>query len=170
MSTTPLKNYHDWLRDAHAMEEQAETMLDKMAKRLDNYPELIARLKQHIEETREQKAALERLMDSHNISHSTLKDTMGKMGAMGQAMGGMFTSDEVVKGAIANCAFEQFEVANYTALIKAAEMVGDQEGVRILTQIREEEMRMAEWCSTHLPTTTERFLLRSADPDAEAKK
>lgn len=170
MSTTAIENYHDWLRDAHAMEEQAETMLDKMSKRLENYPELEARLAQHLEETKQQQALLEQLMDSHNISRSTLKDTMGKMGAMGQAMGGMFTSDEVVKGAISGYVFEQFEIANYTALIKAAEMVGDQEGVRILTQIRDQEIDMAEWCYSHLPQTTERFLLRSADPDAEAKK
>jgi hypothetical protein len=28
-----------WLRDAHAMEEQAETMLSALLGRLDNYPE-----------------------------------------------------------------------------------------------------------------------------------
>jgi hypothetical protein len=29
----------EWLRDAHAAEEQAETMLGRMANRLQNYPE-----------------------------------------------------------------------------------------------------------------------------------
>jgi hypothetical protein len=34
-----------WLRDAHAAEEQAETMLTGMAARLQNYPKLSARIK-----------------------------------------------------------------------------------------------------------------------------
>ena len=32
-TTSALSHYHDWLRDAHAMEKQAETMLEQMAKR-----------------------------------------------------------------------------------------------------------------------------------------
>jgi len=31
-------NYLDWLRDAHAMEEHAQTMLKGMVKRLEHYP------------------------------------------------------------------------------------------------------------------------------------
>lgn len=41
-----------WLRDAHAMEEQAETMLAAQAERIDNYPELEQRIRQHLQETR----------------------------------------------------------------------------------------------------------------------
>lgn len=41
---TNQENYHDWLRDAHAMEKQAESMLEAMAKRIDNYPDLRARI------------------------------------------------------------------------------------------------------------------------------
>src|SRR3546814_6791992 len=37
----------DWLRDAHAMEEQAEKMLRATAGRLENYPDLKARLESH---------------------------------------------------------------------------------------------------------------------------
>ena len=33
-----IEHYHDWLRDAHAMEKQAESMLESMASRIDNYP------------------------------------------------------------------------------------------------------------------------------------
>jgi ferritin-like metal-binding protein YciE len=41
----------DWLRDAHSAEEQAETMLSGMARRIENYPQLKARVEQHIRET-----------------------------------------------------------------------------------------------------------------------
>ncbi|SUG47546.1 YciE [Salmonella enterica subsp. arizonae] len=34
------EHYHDWLRDAHAMEKQAESMLESMASRIENYPDI----------------------------------------------------------------------------------------------------------------------------------
>ncbi|CZW08305.1 protein YciE [Enterobacter cloacae] len=30
-----VEHYHDWLRDAHAMEKQAESMLESMASRIE---------------------------------------------------------------------------------------------------------------------------------------
>ena len=47
------------------------------------------------------------------------------MAATAQGMGGMFTSDEVVKGGSASYAFEHFEIANYRALIGAADHLGE---------------------------------------------
>mgnify|MGYP004594333275 CR=1 FL=1 len=45
-----VEHYHDWLRDAHAMEKQAESMLESMAGRIDNYPDLRSRIEQHVTE------------------------------------------------------------------------------------------------------------------------
>jgi ferritin-like metal-binding protein YciE len=164
------ENYLSWLRDAHAMEKQAEEMLEKMSARLEHYPDLKARLQQHIEETRQQQQMLQQVIDRQDTSHSTMKDMMGKVAAMGQAVGGMFASDEVVKGAISGYVFEQFEIACYTSLIAAAELAGDSEGARVFEQIREQEKAMADWALTHLPDVTEQFMVRSAQPDTEAKK
>ncbi len=36
------------------MEKQAESMLESMASRIDNYPELRARIEQHLSETKNQ--------------------------------------------------------------------------------------------------------------------
>lgn len=167
---TAIENYHDWLRDAHAMEKQAESMLSKMSGRLEHYPALEQRLAQHLDETKHQLSLLERLLDNHGIDHSVMKDVMGKMAATGQAVGGMFNSDEVVKGAISGYVFENAEIASYTSLIAAAEQVGDAEGVRVLTEIREQEVAMAEWLLQHLPEVTQQFLQRAAQPGVEAKK
>lgn len=168
--TTAIENYHDWLRDAHAMEKQAESMLSKMSGRLEHYPALEQRLAQHLEETKHQLQLLEQLLDRHGIDHSIMKDVMGKMAAMGQAIGGMFTSDEVVKGAMSGYVFENAEIASYTSLIAAAEQVGDSEGARVLSEIRNQEIAMAEWLFQHLPEVTQQFLQRSAQPGVEAKK
>ncbi|MEN4981164.1 DUF892 family protein [Erwinia billingiae] len=164
------ENYLAWVKDAHAMEKQAESMLEKMSGRLEHYPDLKARIDQHIEETRQQQALVQSVIDRYDTSSSALKDAMGKLSAMGQAMGGMMADDEVVKGAISGYVFENLEIGSYTSLIAAAQLVGDTEGVRIFTQIREQEIAMAEWCLQHLPDVTEQFMIRSATPGVEAKK
>lgn len=163
-------NYLDWLRDAHAMEEQAESMLKGMAGRLEHYPDLRARIQQHIEETIEQQRLVQSVIKRYDSSNSAFKDMAGKMAAMGQAVGGMLASDEVIKGGISGYAFENFEIASYTALIAAAQAVGDTEGQRIFTQILEQEKAMAAWLLEHLPETTRQFLARSQAPHTEAKK
>ena len=57
--TSKKDNLLDWLRDAHAMEQQAEKMLEAQAGRLENYPQLKTRIQQHLEETRGQQRLLE---------------------------------------------------------------------------------------------------------------
>lgn len=167
---TPEENYHDWLRDAHAMEKQAESMLKSMSGRIDNYPDLRARIEQHIAETEQQLKLLDEVIDRNGINRSLMKDATSKMAAMGQAASGMFASDEVVKGAISSYVFEQFEIACYTSLIAAAEKVGDTAGVEVFKQILAQEQAMADWAINHIPDVTEQFLLRSAAKGVEAKK
>ena len=167
---TPQENYHDWLRDAHAMEKQAESMLNAMSKRIDNYPDLRARIEQHLTETKGQITLLEEVLDRNGINRSIMKDATSKMSAMGQAAGGMFASDEIVKGAISSYVFEQFEIACYTSLISAAKKVGDTASVATFEQILAQEEAMADWALKHLPDVTEQFLLRDAADGVEAKK
>ncbi|EDV5278554.1 ferritin-like domain-containing protein, partial [Salmonella enterica subsp. enterica] len=137
------EHYHDWLRDAHAMEKQAESMLESMASRIENYPDIKARIEQHISETKHQITMLEEVLDRNGISRSVLKDSMSKMAAMGQSIGGMFPSDEIVKGSISGYVFEQFEIACYTSLLAAAKKAGDTASIPTIEAILKEEMQMA---------------------------
>lgn len=165
-----VEHYHDWLRDAHAMEKQAESMLESMASRIDNYPDLRSRIEQHLSETKHQIGVLEEILDRNDISRSVLKDSMSKMVAFGQSIGGMFPSDEIVKGSISGYVFEQFEIACYTSLIAAAKRAGDTASVAALESILAQEQEMADWLLRHIPQTTEQFLLRSGASGVEAKK
>lgn len=167
--TTYIEHYHDWLRDAHAMEKQAQKMLTSMSDRIEHYPEVKQRLGQHLTETQHQIKLLDEIIERNNISHSVVKDTVSKMTALGQAVGGMLASDEIVKGSISGYVFEQFEVACYTALIAAAKKAGDTQSVPILEGILKQEQTMAEWAITHLPEVTDEFLQRSATPDTKAR-
>ncbi|MCO7519118.1 MULTISPECIES: ferritin-like domain-containing protein [unclassified Pseudomonas] len=163
-------NLLDWLRDAHAMEQQAESMLKAQAERLEHYPELKERIVQHIEQTQGQQRTLLQCIERLGGSTSTLKDMAGKLMAFGQAVGGMVMSDEVVKGAMSGYVFENMEIASYTVLIEAAQAAGDSATAQACQSILQEEEAMAAWLKDHLPAITRAFLARSADPDAEAKR
>lgn len=167
---TKQENLLDWLRDAHAMEQQAESMLKAQAERLEHYPVLKARIEQHIQETLGQQQLLKTCLDRLGGSTSVLKDMGGKLMAFGQAVGGMTMSDEVVKGAMSGYVFENIEIATYTVLIQAAKDVGDVETQKACEQILPQEVAMADWLRDHLPEITSAFLARSQDPDAVAKR
>jgi ferritin-like metal-binding protein YciE len=164
------ENLLDWLRDAHAMEEQAEHMLRAQIGRIEHYPVVKARIEQHLQETLGQQALLRERIEALGGSTSAMKDLMGKMMAFGQAAGGMVNSDEIIKGSIASYVFENLEIATYTALIGAAKTVGDVETQRVCEQILPQEQAMAQWILIHLPELTEEFLVRDAAPDVEAKR
>ncbi|HEU5020149.1 MAG TPA: ferritin-like domain-containing protein [Pseudolabrys sp.] len=149
-----------WLRDAHAMEEQAETMLKAQASRLENYPELRRRIEQHITETQTQAKRLEGCIDRLDGGTSTMKDVAAKTMATMQGLGGMFAGDEAVKGAMAGYTFEHFEIGSYTALIAAAQEAGDSQTASVCRQNLDEEQAMADWLKQHLPGVTHEYLAR----------
>ena len=169
MATAIDDNLNDWLRDAHAMEEQADKMLNAQADRLEHYPELRARIVQHIEETRWQRGVLDEILARRDISNSVVKDSGAKLMAFGQAVGGMTVREEVVKGAMAGYVFENLEIATYTSLIAAAKAAGDSATAASCEQILVQEKAMAAWLLEHLPQVTQAFLTRSATPGVEAK-
>src|ERR687888_416203 len=106
-----------WLRDAHAMEEQAETILNGQLSRIESYPALSERIRQHLDETRAQAARLEMCLEGLGEDTSTLKDAGGKLIAIGQSLSGIFAGDEVMKGSLASYTFEHMEIASYSILI-----------------------------------------------------
>lgn len=159
----------DWLRDAHAMEKHAESMLQTTASRLEHYPELRKQIERHIEQTRHQAERLRGCIERLGDDTSTFKDTTARLLGMGQALTGLFASDEVVKAAAASYAFEQMEIAAYRVLITAAEQAGDPTTKEVCQEILAEEQAMAQWLDDNLPGITRTFLARAAR-DATAKR
>jgi ferritin-like metal-binding protein YciE len=166
--TSPRESLAAWLRDAHAMEGQAETFLQTQIDRLKNYPEALPRLKSHLEETKQQKAAVERCLKQLGEDTSVLKDSTMKVAANLQGMAHAMSSDEVLKNALASAAFEQFEAASYRMLVSAAEVAGEPEIARICTTIMEQEVAMADWVWGQLQPMTQKYLsLEVAGADAK---
>ena len=131
------------LRNAHAMENQALSIMKPQLERIENYPELAAKLNQHIRETEGQIARIEEVLGGLDEDHSTLKDVAlsftGAMAAMGHSMAG----DEVLKNSFANFAFENFEMAAYRSLITVADAGGFTQAVDALRANLAEEEGMA---------------------------
>lgn len=163
------KTLLDWLRDAHAMERQAEQMLTGMAQRIENYPQLKAQVERHIEETRNHANLVQQCVERHGGGISKVKDIAGKLIGLGQALSGLFVSDEIVKGALVGYSFEHMEIASYEILIAAADEAGDIETKRVCEGILQQEKAMASWLEQHLPELTREFLRRDAAPGATAK-
>lgn len=159
-----------WLRDAHAMEEQAETMLTSQYDRLENYPELRQRIGRHIEETKEQARRLEECLTRIGDGTSTMKDAGAKLMATAQGLSGLFAGDEVLKGSLAGYTFEHMEIASYTMLIAAAEKCGEPDIMRVCQQNLQEEQEMASWLAKNLPDVTQRFLMRDQQDADTAKR
>jgi ferritin-like metal-binding protein YciE len=158
-----------WLRDAHSMEQQAEQMLTGMAGRIENYPQLKAQVERHIQETRDHTRLVHECIERRGSSTSVVKDVAAMMTGLGQALSGLFVSDEIVKGALASFSFENMEIASYEILIAAAEQAGDLETKRVCEGILQQEKAMAAWLEQQLPELTREYLRLDATPGATAK-
>jgi ferritin-like metal-binding protein YciE len=156
----PRMFYVTGLHNAHAMETQAIQLLSRQVERLENYPELEARMRAHLEESRLQRTRLEEVMQSLDESPSTLKEAVLGFGGNIAAIGHMPAGDEIIKNTLANFMFEHFEIAAYKSLIAMADFIGHSQGVSAATACLHEEEAMAAWIDERIASTTTRFLDR----------
>lgn len=161
----------DWLRDASAMETQAAEMLERQTERLQHYPEMLAKVREHKAVTERQSERVRACLKRLGTDTSAIKSGIGMLLGNAQSLSGLFAGDEVVKAAIFSYAFEQWEIANYRALIRAAEECGEAEVARLCAENLREEEEMARWLHDQLPEVTATFLRRKANMQtAEAKR
>lgn len=168
-TTTARDVYVTGLRNAHAMENQALAIMRPQLTRLEHYPDVAARLREHITETEGQQQRLDKLLADAGTSASALKDTM--LSALGTvaALGHVPAKDEILKNAFANHAFENYEIAAYTSLIAAARACGETSSVTLLEENLEQEVKMAEWIRNHLGSVTDSYIrLRAQGESASA--
>jgi len=168
--TEVTKHVDQWLRDAHAMEKQAVSILRGQSGRIKHYPELAARMEEHLEETNSQIERLEACMERRGTSKSGMKDAGAQLTAMMQNLSGVFAGDEVMKSVLASYAFENMEIASYRILAAAAKAEGDTQTAELCDALCKEEEAMADWLKDHMGTLTGQFLERSADDDKTAKR
>jgi ferritin-like metal-binding protein YciE len=122
------------LRNAHAMENQALSIMRPQVARIESYPDVKRKLEQHIVETEGQITRLETILGNLGESNSGLKDlALSFTGAMA-ALGHTVAPDEILKNSFANFAFENFEIAAYKSLIALSAQGAPAAAVDLLTQ------------------------------------
>ena len=146
------------VKNAHAMEKQELSIMSPQVARLESYPDVKAKLSEHIRETEEQISRLDQILATHGTDASGVKDTMLSIAGGMAALGHTAAPDEILKNSFANFAFENFEIAAYTSLITMAEVAGESAAVSLLTQNLTEEQRMASWLSGNVANVTQQYM------------
>jgi ferritin-like metal-binding protein YciE len=148
------------LKNAHAMENQALAIMRPQASRIENYPEVKAKIEQHISETEGQIERLEVILERLGENRSALKDTaLAAVGTMA-ALGHVPAADEILKNGFANFAFENYEIAAYKSLIALASEAGDDQAVDEIQLNLEEEVAMASWLDSNIEGLTLEYAAR----------
>ncbi|WP_407179754.1 ferritin-like domain-containing protein [Bradyrhizobium sp. STM 3562] len=146
------------LRNAHAMEIQARELMERQSERLDEYPDVKAKVSSHLKETNDQVKRLEKCLEACGESTSSLKDTAQSAAANMQAMAHSMAGDEILKNTFANDAFEHFEIAAYKSLLALCGPAGMDSARASLEQSLKEEERMAAWVESNVEKVTMDYL------------
>jgi ferritin-like metal-binding protein YciE/nucleoside-diphosphate-sugar epimerase len=130
-----------YLRDVHALEAQAEKLLEAGTERVgDQYLEVA--FSEHLVETRRQRQRIEHLLEERDASPSLIKDSILKVGGLGLSAFFGAQPDSTTKLAGFAFAFEHLEIAAYELLQRVAARAGD-EGVVASSEETIAEERMA---------------------------
>lgn len=162
------KHLADWLRDLHAAEKQASTMLSGTASQLARYPEFSEGLRQHSEMSTRQADDLEQCLSQMGEGTSAIKQLTGQLTAVGQTLSGLVVGDEVMKAALAISSFAKMEMSSYKILIAAANSAGKPDVATLCERLLQEEEAFARWLDQQLPTLTAEYLRREEADSAAA--
>ena len=142
---------NEWFRDAEAMEKQATTMLDALAKRIEIYPDVKAQIERHLQEMREQATTLQGYLERGRGGAPTSKEPAGPSAAAGPDISGVFVRDELVKRIMT-------EISCYNIVIAAGAAVGDSATRATCHDILCQEEAMLNWLKDYLASATVEYL------------
>ncbi len=132
-----------YLRDVHALEGQAEKLLEAGAERVED--ELLeAAFRDHLEETQLHREKVGTLLEERGGGPSLVKDAMLTAGGINLSAFFGAQPDSTTKLAGFAFAFEHLEVAAYELLQRVAARAGDEDVVITAEEILGEERRAAE--------------------------
>jgi ferritin-like metal-binding protein YciE len=131
-----------YLTDAHALEVQAEHLLER-APKIGGDAELVRVYEEHLEETLGHKRLVEQRLEPRGSSPSALKDAAMRLGALNWGMFFQAHPDTPGKLAAFAYAFEYLEVGGYEHLKRVAQRAGDAETVAVADRILAEERAAA---------------------------
>ena len=139
-----------WLDDAYAMETQLLPALCDRAMAAHAVAAVRSRIDEHIDETKGHVERLRQALSSLGRSPSKAGLMIAPLSRIATSIAPMNSSGGAVHDAVVSYAAEQFEVASYTALIAAAEHVGEAQIARLCRLNRSEDQDMAEWLEARI--------------------
>jgi ferritin-like metal-binding protein YciE len=142
-----------YLEDAYAMEHEIVEVLEKQVKETDKYPDIQARIQQHLEETRLHEQRMADRLKAYNEKPSGTKSITASL--IGNLIGaaGAGRTDKLSKTARDDYMTEHMEIAAYELLIATAHLYGDNETIYAAQANLRDEVRIANWLEQHLPDT-----------------
>ena len=159
--TTAREHFIGWLRDAHGMERQAESLFDSEMEPLATFAAATPLLAQGRVRAEAHRERLEKLLEQYGSSRSAVKEAVGKVVSFAQSLSGLFVNDEPVKAALALSTFAQMKVASYSILAAAAQALGERDAESVLRSFADEESDFANDLASQLGPVTQGFLQRA---------
>lgn len=152
-----------WLDDAYAMEIGLIPILQNHAAAFDRgMPEVAARLREHITETRQHAARLEQCLRVLGTTPSTVKSAFSSVVGTLESVSTAAFLDQLVKNVLVEYGSEQFEVGCYTALVTAAREAGYPDVAGFCEQNLKEDQAMAQWLVQHVPDVVQQTTGRAS--------
>jgi ferritin-like metal-binding protein YciE len=132
-----------YLQDAHAIETQALQLL-RAAPAIAGVEPLAEALRDHHDETQEQRRLVEERLQAHGARSSRLQDIALRIGGLNVAAFFAAQPDTPIKLAGFAYAFEHLEIAAYELLRRVAERAGDTETAAVAARIADQERDAAQ--------------------------
>jgi ferritin-like metal-binding protein YciE len=131
-----------YLGDAHALEAQSESLLERGPK-IAGDPELERLYAEHLAETQAQRREVEERLAARGASPSRLQDAAMRLGALN--WGAFFAAQPDTPGKLLafGYAFEHLEIGGYEHLKRVAARAGDAETVALAERVLAEERAAA---------------------------
>ena len=148
-----------WLRDAHAAEEQAHSMMRKTAQQVDGHPEFRDGLDRHATLSDGQATRLKECLESLGESTSAIKTMTGQAMAFAQTLSGYVVNDEPVKAVLAISTFSRMEVVSYRILVQAAKAANLRDVENLCQALLDEEKQFADWLEQQSEIVTRDYLI-----------
>ncbi len=146
-----------WLGDAHAMETTLEKVLTEHAENAKEHPEIKLKIEAHLAQTKEHARKVEDCIAQLGEKIPAIKKTFAAFAGMLRGKAASMAEDFMVRNAVDEYMAEHLEIASYTAIIVAANELGEGDIAEICEEILEEEREMADWLEDNLPGTVLKF-------------
>jgi ferritin-like metal-binding protein YciE len=137
------KHLVHYLADAHALEGQAISLLEKASGQAGD-PELARIYEEHLEETRAHRSRVEERLAAHDAGPSRLKDAAMRLGGLNWGMFFHAHPDTPGKLAAFAYAFEHLEIGGYEQLLRVARRANDEATAAVAESILGQERSAAD--------------------------